>query len=64
MITNRLFYLIIVLALMVVTACRPQVAVTPESTSAPAATMAPEEPITLRLAVADAQDRPQHTLCS
>ena len=56
--TNRSFYLLIVIALIVVTACTPQIAPTPAPTSAPAATMAQEEPITLRLAVADAEDRP------
>jgi TRAP-type C4-dicarboxylate transport system substrate-binding protein len=56
MFTNRLFYQLIIGFLMV-TACAPQVAATPEPTSPPAAIQAQSEPITLRLAVADAQDR-------
>ena len=57
MFTNRSFYLFIVVFL-IVTACAPRVAMTPEPTSAPAATPAQIEPVTLRLAVADAEDRP------
>lgn len=56
MFTNRLFDLMIVVFL-IVTACAPQVAATREPTSAPVATQAQSEPITLRLAVADAQGR-------
>jgi TRAP-type transport system periplasmic protein len=48
MYTHRLFHLFILIALIAVTACAP----------APAATQDQIEPITLRLAVADAQDRP------
>jgi TRAP-type transport system periplasmic protein len=51
MFTNRLFYLLII-GFLIVTACTPQVPATSEPTSAP------DQPITLRLAVADAQDRP------
>ena len=58
MFTQHLFHLFILIALFAVTACTPQLAATPEPTSAPAATQAQSEPITLRLAVADAQDRP------
>lgn len=49
MFTNRLFHLLFV-AIIVVTGCAPQVAVTPKTTSR-------NEPITLRLAVADEQGR-------
>ena len=48
---NRFFYLSIVMALLIVTACAPQVPATP-------ATQPPIEPVTLRLAVADQQGRP------
>ena len=48
MFTNRLFYLVIVLAMLVVTACVPQAA----------ATQPPIDPVTLRLAVADQEGRP------
>jgi TRAP-type transport system periplasmic protein len=48
MFTNRLFYLLIVIAMLVVTACAPQVP----------ATQPPIEPVTLRLAVADQEGRP------
>lgn len=41
MLTNRSFYLLIVTALLVVTACAPQVAATSLPTSVPAATLAP-----------------------
>src|SRR5215216_363103 len=67
MFTNRLLYFLMVVFL-VITACTPQVAATPKESSPPAVTLvdtsAPEatpvqgEPIILRLAVADAQDRP------
>ena len=53
MFTNRLFYVLVVLALIIVTSCAPQVAATPNASSAPGATSAQDEPITLRLAVAD-----------
>lgn len=43
MFTNRLFHLFIVIVLLVLTACAPQ---------------APDEPVTLRLAMADEEDRP------
>ena len=56
--TNRLFHLLMVIALLVITACAPQVPVTPEATSAPVATLAQDKPITLHLAVADAEGRP------
>jgi TRAP-type C4-dicarboxylate transport system substrate-binding protein len=48
MFTNRLFYLFIVVALLMLTACTPQVAATP----------AVDKPITLRLAIADKEGRP------
>jgi TRAP-type transport system periplasmic protein len=51
MYTNRLFYVLMVVFLMT-TAC------TPQATSAPVATLVPNQPITLRLAVADPQGRP------
>ena len=57
MFTNRFFYLLSVVFL-IVTACAPQVPATSEPTSAPAATPAQIEPVTLRLAVADAEGRP------
>jgi hypothetical protein len=44
MITNRLFYLLIVIAMLVVTACAPQVAVTTQPTSAPVATVTQASP--------------------
>ena len=49
MFTNRLFHLLL-LAIIVITGCAPQAAVTPKTTSQ-------NEPITLRLAVADEQGR-------
>jgi TRAP-type C4-dicarboxylate transport system substrate-binding protein len=49
--TNRLFYLLIVIAVVLVSACAPQVAVTP-------APQDQSELITLRLAVADPRGRP------
>jgi TRAP-type C4-dicarboxylate transport system substrate-binding protein len=52
MFTNRLFYLLILVVLLTLTACAPQV------TSDPVATLVPNQPITLRLAVADAEGRP------
>ena len=58
MYTHRLFHLLLLIALLAVTACAPQVAPTAEPAAAPAATQAQSEAITLRLAVADAQDRP------
>ena len=48
MFTNRLFYLLIIVALLMLTACTPQVATTP----------AVDKPITLRLAIADKEGRP------
>lgn len=50
MFTTRSFYLLIIVALLVITACSPQVAVTPLATSIQS------EPITLRLAVSDGDD--------
>jgi TRAP-type C4-dicarboxylate transport system substrate-binding protein len=52
MFTTRSFYLLVVMALLVVTACAPQ------ATSEPVATPVPNQPITLRLAVADPEGRP------
>ena len=52
MFTTRSFYLLVVMALLVVTACAPQ------ATSEPVATSVPAQPITLRLAVADPEGRP------
>ena len=52
---SRFFLLLTILLL---TACAPQVAATSIPTSAPSATAAPDKPITLRLAVSDAQGRP------
>lgn len=49
--TKSLMYLLIVTTVFVVTACAPKVAV-------PAAKQATSEPVTLRLAIADAEDRP------
>jgi TRAP-type transport system periplasmic protein len=57
MLPNRLFYLLIV-ALLVITACAPQIAAPPEPSSAPPETQAQSEPITLRLAVADGEGAP------
>ncbi len=51
MITNRLFSLF-GLVVLVITACAPQTTATPEATALP------DDPITLRLAVADAEGRP------
>jgi hypothetical protein len=51
MFKNRSFYLSILITLLVVTACAPQVTVTP-------AAQAQSEPVTLRLAVADQEGRP------
>ena len=51
---NRLILIFILLF----TACAPQVAATPIASSAPAATQIKAEPITLHLAVSDAQGRP------
>jgi len=48
MFTNRSVYLFIVVALLMLTACTPQVAATP----------AVDKPITLRLAIADKEGRP------
>jgi TRAP-type C4-dicarboxylate transport system substrate-binding protein len=48
MFTNRLFHLLMVVALLVITACTPQVAATP----------AEDNPLTLRFAVADEEGRP------
>jgi C4-dicarboxylate-binding protein DctP len=45
---NRLFHLLMVIALLVITACTPQVAATP----------AEDNPVTLRFAVADEEGRP------
>src|SRR5215212_2568238 len=58
MFTHRLFTLLIVITLLVVTACAPQVAATAIPTSVPATLAIQDEPITLRLAVADAEGRP------
>ena len=55
---NRLFNLFAVAALLLVTACAPQVAATPNASSTPVATLAQDEPITLRLAVADFEGAP------
>ncbi|HXD11380.1 MAG TPA: hypothetical protein VN653_15045, partial [Anaerolineales bacterium] len=52
MFTTRSFYLLVVMAVLVVTACAPQ------PTSEPVAAPVPDQPITLRLAVADAEGRP------
>ena len=52
---SRFFLLLTILLL---TACAPQVAATSIPISAPSATAAPDKPITLRLAVSDAQGRP------
>jgi TRAP-type C4-dicarboxylate transport system substrate-binding protein len=56
MFTNRSFYLLIIIVLLLITACAPQVA--PTATSVPVATIVQDEPIALRLAVADAEGRP------
>ena len=58
MLPNRSFYLLIVIALLAITACAPPVAMPPESSSTPPTTQAPSEPLTLRLAVADVEGRP------
>lgn len=61
MFSNRLFNLLIVVVLvvgMLLTACAPQVEATPPPTTAPPATSVPDKPVTLRLAVADAEGRP------
>jgi TRAP-type C4-dicarboxylate transport system substrate-binding protein len=64
MIVHRKFYLLAVVVGLLVTACAPQAAATPNPTAAPVATSAPataavpDKPITLHLAVSDAQDRP------
>lgn len=55
MFTTRLFRLLMIVAITMVTACTPQIAATPNATSAPVATSAQDEPVTLRLAVADAE---------
>lgn len=52
MFTTRSFYLLVVMAVLVVTACAPQ------ATSEPVATPVPNQPVTLRLAVADPEGRP------
>jgi TRAP-type C4-dicarboxylate transport system substrate-binding protein len=52
MFTNRLFYLLIVFTLLIVTACAPQIAPTSPPASVPVAT------ITLRFAVADEEGHP------
>src|SRR5690349_14631045 len=63
MFTNRLFNLFVLAALLLITACAPQVAATPNATSIPVSASAtailpiPDEPITLHLAVSDAQGR-------
>ena len=63
MFISRLFYLLSIAVFVMVTACTPQVAATPEATSAevtaaPAVPLTPDEPVTLRLAVADEEGRP------
>jgi TRAP-type C4-dicarboxylate transport system substrate-binding protein len=59
MFTNRSFYVFVVLIVLVITACAQQVTPTSAPTGAPVTTEASQdEPITLRLAVADAEDRP------
>jgi TRAP-type C4-dicarboxylate transport system substrate-binding protein len=52
---SRFFLLLTILLL---TACAPQVAATSIPASAPSATAAPDKPITLRMAVSDAEGRP------
>jgi TRAP-type C4-dicarboxylate transport system substrate-binding protein len=56
--THRLFHLLMVVAVCVLTACASQVQPTSMPASAPTAMLAQNKPITLRLAIADAQDRP------
>ncbi|MBC7878531.1 MAG: hypothetical protein H7Y59_15275 [Anaerolineales bacterium] len=56
MLSNRLFYLLMVMFL-VMTACSPQVAATAEPNLASSATEVQSNPITLRLAIADAKGR-------
>ena len=58
MFDNRLFNLFAIAALLLLTACAPQVAATPNAASVPKTTLAQAEPITLRLAVADPEGRP------
>jgi TRAP-type C4-dicarboxylate transport system substrate-binding protein len=55
---HRLFHLLMVVAVCVLSACASQVQPTSMPASAPTAMRAQDKPITLRLAVADAQDRP------
>ena len=57
MFINRLSHILLV-TLLLLTACVPQALSTPNATSAPMATTAPDKPITLRLAVSDEQGRP------
>src|SRR5262245_59021260 len=56
--THRLFALVMVVAVCVLSACAAQVQPPALPAAAPTALPAPDKPITLRLAVADAQDRP------
>ena len=62
MFMNRLFYLLII-AMLMLTACAPQAIATPNPTTAPVITAAaatepvPDKPITLHLAVSDTQGR-------
>ena len=56
--THRLFHLLMVVAVCVLSACASQVQPTSLPAAAPTAMLAQDKPITLRLAVADAQDRP------
>ena len=58
MCTRRLFALLMAVAVCVLSACASQVQPTSMPASAPTAMRAQDKPITLRLAVADAQDRP------
>jgi TRAP-type C4-dicarboxylate transport system substrate-binding protein len=63
MIVHRKFYLLAVIAGLIITACAPQAVATqnptaaPVATSAPATMAVPDKPITLHLAVSDAQGR-------
>src|SRR5215211_3349636 len=57
MFINRLSHILLV-TLLLLTACVPQALSTPNATSAPMATTAPDKPITLRLTVSDEQGRP------
>jgi hypothetical protein len=58
MLSNRLFHPVMIIILAVMTACTPQVAATPDATSVAVAISAQEQPVTLRLAVADEEGRP------